>query len=131
MPSFPSLDPATGKLRQKHLPTIDDRRFTGYTDVTTLTGTTLTLTAAHVGDLLILSNTSPITVTAPSPTSLGLVAGQIVHLAQGLSGPVSVTAGTGASVSNRYGSFVSSGQHATLELVALSGTAWLLRGEVA
>lgn len=108
-----------------------DSRFTGYTDVTTITGTSLTLAASHVGDLLTLTDAAAITVTAPTPTSLGIANGQIVHLVQGGAGAVTVTAGAGAGIDNRYGSFVSSGQFATLELVATSGTRWLLRGEVA
>ncbi len=108
----------------------NDARFSGYASVTTRTSG-FTVAATDAGGLHIVTAASGVTVTAPTPTSLGLPPGQVVHIAQAGTGAVTVTNGAGATVSNRYGSFVSSGQHATLELVATSGTGWLLRGEVA
>lgn len=106
----------------------NDIGFTGYRAVTTRSGS-FTLAAADFGALHLV--TSAGTVTAPSPTSLGLAVGQVAHFMPTTAGAVTLAAGSGATLSNRYSSYVSSGQWATVELVAISASGYVVRGETA
>ena len=155
-PLFPSVDPTTKKIRAKHLPAApaadpdanvaglrtlgtsgtqaapgNDARFTGYASVPAARTAAFTLVAADVGRLTRVTDAAGVTVTAPTPTSLGVAAGQIVTLMQGGDGQVTVAAGAGVTLSSPTSQFRTRVQFSRLDLIALSGTEWLVDGDTA
>ncbi len=155
-PLFPSVDPATKKIRAKHLPAApptdpaagtaglrtlgtgatqaasgSDPRFTGYSSVPTARTAAFTVAAVDVGRLNPVNAAAAVTVTAPTPSSLGLAAGQIVTLLQRGAGQITVAAGAGVSLSSPTGQFKTRAQLSRIDLVALSGSEWLVDGDTA
>jgi hypothetical protein len=89
------------------------------------TGTTYQLTAADNGKIITLNNASAITLTVPT-----LFAGfncMIVQLGDGL---VTLTAGSGVSISNRSSFTKTAGKNAIVTLIGLSGTSFISAGDM-
>ncbi len=94
------------------------------------TGTTYTVVAADRRKLVTLTNAAAITVTMPTPTSLGLAAGASIDFAVLGAGMATFTAGAGATV-NATPSAVTRAQYSAVTALAISTTAWLLVGDLA
>lgn len=94
------------------------------------TGTAYTVVSADVGCWVTLSNAAAITVTLPTPTSLGLPVGAMVDFTVLGAGMATFTAGAGATV-NATPSAVTRAQWSSATAKALSTTAWLIVGDLA
>jgi len=94
------------------------------------TGTTYTVVVADRRKLVTLTNAAAITVTLPTPTSLGLAAGASIDFAVLGAGMATFTAGAGATV-NATPSAVTRAQYSAVTALAISTTAWLLVGDLA
>lgn len=94
------------------------------------TGTTYTVVVADRRKLVTLTNAAAITVTLPTPTSLGLAAGASIDFAVLGAGMATFTAGAGATV-NATPSAVTRAQYSAVTALAISTTGWLLVGDLA
>lgn len=94
------------------------------------TGTTYTVVVADRRKLVTLTNAAAITVTLPTPTSLGLAAGASIDFAVLGAGMATFTAGVGATV-NATPSAVTRAQYSAVTALAISTTGWLLVGDLA
>jgi len=95
-----------------------------------ITTTTYTAVAADAGRLITLSNAAAITVTLPTPTSLGLTAGTIITFTGIAAGLFTFAAGAGATV-NSPRTLGSRAQWSSVRAVAVSTTGWVLDGDLA
>ena len=97
--------------------------------VDVVTSTAWTVAAADRERWKRCDNAAAITVTLPTPTSLGWVPGDKVALTQKGAGQVTVVAGAGASKSPSSAT-VSRAVGSPLAAVAMSGTEWLVVGDM-
>lgn len=89
------------------------------------TGTSYTIQESDNGKLVTLNNASGIAVTVPS----GLGVGFNVTLLQLGAGQVTVGAGSGVTIANRYGHTKTSGNKAVASLIAYAADTFVLSGD--
>jgi hypothetical protein len=95
----------------------------------TTSATSVTLDISHAGTVLIVTNASPITVTLPTASSVGV--GYNVMVIQGGAGAITFAAGAGNTL-NSFGSLVTSaGQHAAAGIVCTASNIYNLSGNLA
>lgn len=127
---FVIVNNPAGSAVTQALPASDARAAMASRPLNAQTGTTYTVTAADVASLVTLTNAAAITVTLPTPTSLGVTAGMPIDFAVLGAGMATFTAGAGATV-NATPSAVTRAQYSAVTAVAISTTAWLLVGDLA
>jgi hypothetical protein len=94
----------------------------------TTSATSVTLDISHAGTVLIVTNASPITVTLPTASSVGV--GYNVMVIQGGAGAITFAAGAGNTL-NSFGTLVTSaGQHAAAGIVCTASNIYNLSGNL-
>lgn len=96
----------------------------------TQTGTTYTLVAADAGDLVTLTNSSPITVTVPTNASVPFAIGSQITIIQSGSGNVTVVGDTGVTVSSADGDLKLRTQWSAATLIKTNTNNWVLIGDI-
>jgi hypothetical protein len=96
----------------------------------TQTGTTYTLVAADAGDLVTLTNSSPITVTVPTNASVPFATGSQITIIQSGSGNVTVVGDTGVTVSSADGDLKLRTQWSAATLIKTNTNNWVLIGDI-
>jgi hypothetical protein len=96
----------------------------------TQTGTTYTLVAADAGDLVTLTNSSPITVTVPTNASVPFATGSQITIIQSGSGNVTVVGDTGVTVSSADGDLKLRTQWSAATLIKTGTNSWVLIGDI-
>ncbi len=95
------------------------------------TGTTYTLAASDAGDVVTLTNSSPIAVTVPTNASIAFPVGTQITLAQMGAGKVTVAGAAGVSVYSADSFLSLRTQYSSGTLIKLTSNTWLLIGDLA
>jgi hypothetical protein len=95
----------------------------------TQTGTTYTIAATDAGDLVTLTNSSPITLTVPTNATIPFAIGTQVTIAQGGVGKVTVAAAVGVTINAADGYLNLRTQWSTGTLVKVATNGWILIGD--
>jgi hypothetical protein len=95
------------------------------------TGTTYTLAASDAGDVVTLTNSSPIAVTVPTNASIAFPVGTQITLAQMGAGKVTVAGAAGVSVYSADSFLSLRTQYSSGTLIKLTTNTWLLIGDLA
>jgi hypothetical protein len=95
------------------------------------TGTTYTLGATDAGDVVTLTNSSPITVTVPTNASIAFPIGTQITLAQMGAGKVTVVGASGVSVYSADSFLSLRTQYSSGTLIKTATNTWLLIGDLA
>jgi len=91
-------------------------------------GTNITVTNNEVGNLYLLSQAGPITVTVPST---GVASGkQVDYVQMNAVGPVTFVAGEGAALLAPGGKTQLAGQYSKAKLTKVNGNQWLIEGDL-
>lgn len=96
----------------------------------TQTGTTYTLVAGDAGDLVTLTNSSPITLTVPTNASVPFAVGSQITIIQSGSGNVTVVGDTGVVVSSADGDLKLRTQWSAATLIKTGTNTWVLIGDI-
>ena len=96
----------------------------------TQTGTTYTLAVTDAGQLVTLSNASPITLTVPTNASAPFAVGTQITIAQANSGQVTVVGDTGVTVSSSDGYLKLRTQWSAGTLIKTGTNSWILIGDI-
>ena len=96
----------------------------------TQTGTTYTLVAADAGDLVTLTNSSPITLTVPTNASVPFATGSQITIIQSGSGNVTVAGAVGVTVSSADGDLKLRTQWSAATLIKTNTNNWVLIGDI-
>jgi hypothetical protein len=94
------------------------------------TGTTYTIAASDAGDVVTLTNASPITVTVPTNASVGFSIGTQITLAQMGAGQVTVAGAAGVSVYSADSNLKLRTQYSAGTLIKTATNTWLLIGDL-
>lgn len=94
-------------------------------------GTTYTLALTDAGDVVTLTNASPITVTVPTNASVAFPIGTQVTLAQMGAGQVTVVGDTGVTVYSADSFLSLRTQYSSGTLIKTATNTWLLIGDIA
>jgi len=97
----------------------------------TQTGTTYTIAATDAGDLITLTNSSPITLTVPTNATIPFAIGTQVTIAQGGAGKVTVAGAVGVTVNAADGYLSLRTQWSTGTLIKVATNSWILIGDTA
>jgi len=97
----------------------------------TQTGTTYTIAATDAGDLITLTNSSPITLTVPTNATIPFAIGTQVTIAQGGAGKVTVAGAVGVTVNAADGYLSLRTQWSTGTLIKIATNSWILIGDTA
>ena len=98
----------------------------GVFSVITVPGTTYTLSSADNGKILDFTNALSITITVPSSLPIGFQ----VSITQAGAGIITISAGSGMAVNNRWGAIKTSGQWAKAGLEVRATGSSVLSGDV-
>jgi hypothetical protein len=96
----------------------------------TQTGTTYTLVAGDAGDLVTLTNSSPITLTVPTNASVPFATGSQITIIQSGAGNVTVVGDTGVTVSSADGDLKLRVQWSAATLIKTGTNSWVLIGDI-
>lgn len=106
---------------------MDDIKFTS---INSQTGTAYTLTLSDAGKLIILTNSSAITVTVPANSSVAFPVGTQIDLVQGGTGKVTISPATGVTINSQSGNKSIAAQWVGVSLVKTDTNTWLLLGNL-
>ena len=95
------------------------------------TGTTYALALSDAEGMVTLDNASPITLTVPPNSSVAFPVGTVVAVAQLGAGAVTVSPGSGVTITSLASATSLSGQGAKGKLVQIAADTWLLSGDLA
>lgn len=95
------------------------------------TGTTYTLALTDAGDVVTLTNASPITVTVPTNASVAFPIGSQITLAQTGAGQVTVVGDVGVTVNSADSRLKLRAQYSAATLIKTATNAWLFIGDTA
>ena len=93
------------------------------------TGTTYIVAATDAGDLITLTNSSPITVTVPTNATIPFAIGTQITLANGGAGQVTVAGAVGVTINAADGYLKLRTQWSTGTLVKVATNGWILIGD--
>ena len=93
------------------------------------TGTTYTLVAGDAGDLVTLTNASPITLTIPLNSSVAFAIGTQITITQAGAGKVTVAGAVGVTVNSADGFLSLRGQWSAGTLIKTATNSWILIGD--
>ena len=93
------------------------------------TGTTYTLVASDAGDLVTLTNASPITLTIPLNSSVAFATGTQITITQSGSGKVTVAGAVGVTVNSADGFLSLRSQWSAGTLIKTATNSWILIGD--
>jgi hypothetical protein len=96
----------------------------------TQTGTSYTLVAGDAGDLVTLTNSSPITLTVPTNASVPFATGSQITIIQSGSGNVTVAGAVGVTVSSADGDLKLRTQWSAATLIKTNTNNWVLIGDI-
>lgn len=96
----------------------------------TQTGTSYTLALTDRGKTVTLSNASAITLTVPPQSSVAWLNNSRIDLVQLGAGQVTVTAGSGVTISSYGAKSKLAGQYAAATLIRTGSDTWLLIGSL-
>ena len=96
----------------------------------TQTGTTYTLVAGDAGDLVTLTNSSPITLTVPTNASVPFATGSQITIVQSGAGNVTVVGATGVTVNSADADLKLRVQWSAATLIKLGTNNWVLIGDI-
>lgn len=96
----------------------------------TQTGTSYTLVAGDAGDLVTLTNSSPITLTVPTNASVPFATGSQITIIQSGSGNVTVAGAVGVTVSSADGDLKLRTQWSAATLIKTGTNSWVLIGDI-
>jgi hypothetical protein len=93
------------------------------------TGTTYTLVASDAGDLVTLTNASPITLTIPLNSSVAFANGTQITITQAGAGKVTVAGAVGVTVNSADGFLSLRNQWSAGTLIKTATNSWILIGD--
>ena len=93
------------------------------------TGTAYTVAATDVGDLITLTNSSPIALTVPTNATVPFANGSQITIAQGGVGKVTVAGAVGVTVNAADGYLSLRTQWSTGTLIKVATNSWILIGD--
>jgi hypothetical protein len=93
------------------------------------TGTTYTLVAGDAGDLVTLTNASPITLTIPLNSSVAFANGTQITITQAGAGKVTVAGAVGVTVNSADGFLSLRNQWSAGTLIKTATNSWILIGD--
>jgi hypothetical protein len=93
------------------------------------TGTTYTLVAGDAGDLVTLTNASPITLTVPTDATTPFANGTQITIAQSGSGQVTVAGAVGVTINAADGYLKLRSQWSAGTLIKIATNSWILIGD--
>jgi hypothetical protein len=93
------------------------------------TGTTYTLVASDAGDLVTLTNASPITLTIPLNSSVEFATGTQITITQAGAGKVTVAGAVGVTVNSADGFLSLRSQWSAGTLIKTATNSWILIGD--
>lgn len=96
----------------------------------TQTGTTYTLALTDAGQLVTLSNASPITLTVPTNASVPFAVGTQITITQASSGQVTVAGAVGVTVSSSDSYLKLRTQWSAATLIKTNTDSWILIGDI-
>jgi len=96
----------------------------------TQTGTTYTLVAGDAGQLITLSNASPITLTVPTDASIPFAIGTQITITQANSGQVTVDGAVGVTVNGSDNADKLRTQWSAATLIKTNTNSWILIGDI-
>jgi hypothetical protein len=96
----------------------------------TQTGTTYTLAVGDAGQLVTLSNASPVTLTVPTNAAVPFAIGTQITITQANSGQVTVAGDTGVTVNAADGYLKLRVQWSSATLIKLNTNSWVLIGDI-
>jgi len=96
----------------------------------TQTGTAYTLVAGDAGDLVTLTNSSPITLTVPTNASVPFATGSQITIIQSGAGNVTVAGAVGVTVSSADGDLKLRTQWSAATLIKTGTNNWVLIGDI-
>jgi hypothetical protein len=94
------------------------------------TGVTYPLVAGDAGDLVTLTNASPVALTVPTNASVPFANGTQITIAQGGPGKVTVAGAVGVTVNSPEGYLSLRAQWSAATLIKISTNAWILIGDI-
>lgn len=103
---------------------------TGYSAVTTQTGTTYTLAKTDANDLVIFTNSSAITVTVPTVATASWAIGERIDVLQKGSGQLTFSPASGVTIVSS-GLLKTRDLYSAITLVYIGVDEWLLQGDTA
>jgi hypothetical protein len=92
-------------------------------------GTTYTLAASDAGDLVTLTNASPITLTIPTNATVAFAVGTQITISQNGVGKVTVVGATGVTVNSADGYLSLRNQYSAGTLIKTNTNNWILIGD--
>jgi hypothetical protein len=95
----------------------------------TQTGTTYTIAATDAGDLVTLTNSSPITLTVPTNATIPFAIGTQITIAQSGAGQVTVAGAVGVTVNAADGYLKLRTQWSAGTLIKTATNSWILIGD--
>lgn len=98
--------------------------------LTSVLGTSFTLTLAEAHRLLTLNNASPITLTIPPDATANFVLGTQVNLVQTGAGQVTITGGAGVTIRSEGSKTKLNGQYALATCIKIANNEWVLVGNL-
>jgi len=106
---------------------MDDIKFT---QINNQTGTSYTLTLSDAGKLILLNNSSAITLTVPSNSSVPFPIGTQIDIVQAGTGKVSINPATGVNINSQSGNRSIAAQWVGVSLIKIDTDTWLLLGNL-
>lgn len=106
-------------------------RVAGGQEINQQSGTTYTLVLGDAGKLIEMSNASPITLTVPPNSSVAFAVGTQITLVQTGAGTVTVSPGSGVTISSNGSLTDLGGQYAIAVLYKQATNVWILGGDIA
>jgi len=96
----------------------------------TQTGTTYTLVVGDAGDLVTLTNASPITLTVPTNASVAFAIGTQITIVQSGAGKVTVAGAVGVTVNSAENYLSLRSQWSAGTLIKTNTNSWILIGDI-
>lgn len=107
-----------------------DLSVSGILSINSQTGTSYTLVLADAGKLVTCSNASAITLTVPPNSSVAFTVGTQILVTQKGAGIVTLTPGSGVTLSSRDSLLDTNGQYATCALIKVDTNIWYVSGDL-
>jgi hypothetical protein len=98
--------------------------------ISSSTSTSYTLDATDTGKAIVLTNSSPITLTIPAESTYDFAVGQTFLVIQNGTGAVTIAAAVGVTLRSKSSLVKTSGQFAEARLIKTASNTWLLSGDL-
>mgnify|MGYP000184452422 CR=1 FL=1 len=98
--------------------------------ITTVNGTSYTLTESDTGKAIVFTSNSSVTLTIPSESTYDFSIGQTFIIIQYGTGTVTVSAAAGVDLRSKASNVDTSGQYAEVRLLKIDTDEWILSGDL-